>query len=58
MRILSAVVEPDAGDVPRIHAKITQRRVIRWQFIGVVTLRAISQIWSIDLQTKSLKSHV
>jgi hypothetical protein len=49
MRILNAVVEPDAGDVPRLHAKITQRRVIRWQFIGVVTLRAISQIWSIDL---------
>ena len=33
MRILSPIVEPAAGDVPGLHAKITQSRAIRWQFV-------------------------
>jgi hypothetical protein len=33
MRILSPFVQPSAGDVPRLHAKITQSRAIRWQFV-------------------------
>jgi hypothetical protein len=33
MRILSPVVKPAAGNVPSLHAKITQSRAIRWQFV-------------------------
>jgi hypothetical protein len=33
MRILSPIVLPSAGDVPSLHATITQSRAIRWQFV-------------------------
>jgi hypothetical protein len=55
MRILSSVVEPPAGDVPSLNAKISQSRAIRWQ--GVVTLGEISLISVIEQRAKSLKPH-
>ena len=34
MRILGPIVDPSAGDVASLHAKITQCRAMRWQFVG------------------------